>query len=305
MEDFNMDVVCAQGLSGAAVCRVTKLGDHRLNPLKKLGLLQSNGEKDRSAFSLLEARKAQSAAKLIQRLPNRSHKWHVFVTAISRRRDFVAIREQVLLCTSLAGSRFLLRIDGKLMEPNGQLQLAYMENDEADAAVVERVAKEVQPSLFLRARQAEEKGEWEQAIALYETYLDQVHDGDLTAIFNLGNCFAARSRFDAAIQCFRRVTRKLPSFASAWCNLGAMYERHPEGRGQAEHCYRQALAAEPLHKYTLCNLARLLECTDREESQRLWRQYLTIDPRGTMSDTARRQLGVYTNECSRQFLLFS
>lgn len=110
---------------------------------------------------------------------------------------------------------------------------------------------------------------WRQAIAL---------DGALPeTYFNLGLLLAKRRQKEEAELCYRRAISLNPRNAQAYCNLGNLLD----DRAQAEACYRSAIAFDPLDPgleaahYNLGNL--LLERGAWEEAEHCYRQAMAAN----------------------------
>jgi tetratricopeptide (TPR) repeat protein len=199
----------------------------------------------------------------------------------------------------LEGSdRVVVRHDGALMQPDGQLvldlALAPPEADDVRALRPDPGPADADPASAL---------DW----------------------FELGcQLDAEPGRQEEAMQAYRRAVDGDPGFADAHCNLGALHQ----GRGERElarACYERALAADPAHVEARFNLAGILEECGRDEAalvhyrtaartdptfpdvqlnlallyERIglprrarehWRRYLGLRPEGSWAELARRRL---------------
>ena len=209
-----------------------------------------------------------------------------------------------LRVSGVAPKRVVVRHEGILLEPDGQLVLEFESSkDGANTA-------DVAPITSVQAERApEEEG------------------GGLTAMdwFEVGcGLDSDPASYDRAIEAYRNAVRLDPVFADAHCNLGAaLYNKgdraearssfntclqlqsgHVEARfnlanlfeeeGQQEMAlahYLAALEGDPLYADIHVSLALLYEKLDRvSDGRRHWRRYLQIEPQGPLADIARHRL---------------
>jgi hypothetical protein len=191
--------------------------------------------------------------------------------------------------------RVVVRHDGALVEPNGQLVLDFAASAGAPAVALHS------PQEF--AQLQESAMEWfEQGCKLDSN----------------------RATFGEAIDAYRKAIECDATFADAHCNLGSVYFNQ-DRMGQARECFETALSHEPHHVESNLNLATLLEeehryqlalrhyrialdadplAADthvslallyekiglRRKARGHWQRYLQLDPGGTWSETARQRL---------------
>jgi DNA-binding transcriptional MerR regulator len=149
--------------------------------------------------------------------------------------------------------RVVLRHEGTLIEPDGQLVL--------DLALDPPRADDVRP--LRPAGGAPEEGDETSALEWFE--IGCRLDGDA------GRAAEARDAYQRAIACD-------PSFADAHCNLGALFQQDGE-RSRARGCYEAAVGADPSHVEARFNLAGLLEEEGRDEAALVhYRAVARIDP---------------------------
>jgi tetratricopeptide (TPR) repeat protein len=193
--------------------------------------------------------------------------------------------------------RVVVRHDGALMEPDGQLVL--------DLALAPPEAEDV------RALRPERPAPDDATSALDWFELACQLD-------------AEPGREQEALSAYARAVDADPSFADAHCNLGALHQNRGD-REAARGCYERALAADPDHVEARFNLAGLLEEAGRDEAalahyraaartdptfpdvqlnlallyERIglprrarehWRRYLGLRPDGSFAELARRRL---------------
>jgi len=197
-------------------------------------------------------------------------------------------------------SRVVIRHDGVLLEPDGQMVLDFAGTGDGNVVaplVGRRLA--IEPSALHQQRALE----WfERGCKL---------DSD-------------RTTYGDAIEAYERALRADPEFADAHCNLGSVYFNQ-DRRTTAKACFARALEVDPHHVEAHLNLATLLEDEERYQSalghykaalavdplqpdirvslallfDRLglprkarehWRRYLQLDPSGSWADLAHRRL---------------
>ncbi len=194
--------------------------------------------------------------------------------------------------------RIVLRHQGVLMEPGGQLVLDLAGEAVGNvAALGDRGAAE-------RAHQAA-LGWFERGCELdtdRETYAEAVEayrkaleaDPDFAdAHCNLGSVFFNQDRRDRARACFERAVELQPQHVEANLNLGTL--REEEGADEsALHHYRAALESDPLHPDIHVSLALVYEKLQLPRTALAhWRRYLQLEPMGSWSDLARRRLSAH------------
>jgi len=202
-------------------------------------------------------------------------------------------------------SRVVVRHDGRLLEPDGQLVLEFDSSDTAGEAA--EVAT-------LRRPPEESPAEAE----------SEVEIGALDW-FEIGcSLDSDASTYDRAIAAYRSAVAVDPDFADAHCNLGAVLYNNGD-RSEARGCFERCLELQPLHVEGHFNLANLLDdegrsesalghyrtalrgdplCADlhinlallyeklgrQKEGREHWRRYLQIEPQGALAGIARQRL---------------
>jgi Tfp pilus assembly protein PilF len=150
--------------------------------------------------------------------------------------------------------RVVLRRDGVLVEPDGQLVLDLGPGDGGGAVAA---LEEGRGAEERRARALQEAEAWfEQGCTL---------DSD-------------RATYAEAIEAYTRALEAAPGFADAHCNLGTVYYNQGR-RARARHCFEQAIALEPRHLEAQINLATIFEEDGRNQAAlRHYRLALEADP---------------------------
>ena len=100
----------------------------------------------------------------------------------------------------------------------------------------------------------------------------------------------AHGRNVEAEAAFRSATRKDPTFAEAWYNLGDLLD--DQGRTDAAvECLRKALQVAPDYADAMFNLGILLQRKNQyPEAADYWRRYLASDSHSDWGTRARRSL---------------
>ncbi len=196
--------------------------------------------------------------------------------------------------------RIVIRHDGALFEPNGQMvidfSLARAGGDEvralgeAQPPSVERNGRETALDWFERgccfdsdpARGAEAADAYRRAIEADPEFAD--------AHCNLGTIHYNRNRRAAARECFERALGIDPRHVEAHFNLANLLEE--EGRKESALRHLKAtLAADPVYADAHLNLALLYEKLGlRRRAREHWRRYAQLDPSGPWADVARQRL---------------
>ena len=142
---------------------------------------------------------------------------------------------------------------------------------------------------FLAAVQAEEAGEKNRAIDLYEEIL-KVAPEYAAAYINLGTLLFHQRNFSLAEELYRRATEVDPAYVLAFFDLGNVLDelQRPD---ESIAAYRQAVSLSPRYADAHYNLALAYERKGRKrQSLRYWQAYLKLDNRGPWADHARGQI---------------
>ncbi len=142
---------------------------------------------------------------------------------------------------------------------------------------------------FLAAVQAEEAGEKQRAIALYEEILS-IDPGYAAAYINLGTINFHLRQYARAEDLYRRATLADPGYVLAFFDLGNVLDelQRPD---ESIAAYRQAVALSPRYADAHYNLALAYERkNDRRKALRHWHAYVKLDRSGPWAEHARSQI---------------
>ena len=194
-----------------------------------------------------------------------------------------------------ADERLVVRHDGTLIDPDGQLLLDFSGERSAPSGVTElpsAAAPEQRSALewFERGCQLDAAdGSLPEAIEAYRRALEldpnlaDAHCNLGTAHYNRGERDAARAAYEAALQ--QQATHREANF-----NLANLLEE--AGRLEAAiHHYKRAVASDPCFADAHLNLALLYEKIGiPRRGREHWRRYLQLSPDGTWAEVARQRL---------------
>ena len=142
---------------------------------------------------------------------------------------------------------------------------------------------------FLAAVQAEEAGEKQRAIALYEEILE-IDPEYAAAYINLGTIQFHLRQFGRAEQLYRRATEADPTYVLAFFDLGNVLDEL-ERPDESIAAYRQAVALAPHYADAHYNLALAYERKGQcRPALRHWQAYIRLDNRGPWAEHARSQI---------------
>ena len=189
--------------------------------------------------------------------------------------------------------RVVLRHEGRLMEPSGQLLLEFGESRMAPVSSLPPAgarASRLAVQWFERGCELDSnRASYAEAAHAYERAIES-DPGYADAHCNLGSVRYNQSRRDDARRCFERAVELEPGHVEASLNLGALCEE--EGRNEkALRHYRAALETNPLVPDTHVSLALLYEKLGLPRTALAhWKRVLKLDPTGHWADVARRRL---------------
>ena len=195
-----------------------------------------------------------------------------------------------------AGSRLAFRCDGAMVDPIRRQLLFDFERVEcvpipAEACALQhgdQLTGSIQ-ELFVAAVQAEEAGEKQRAVALYEQMLEL--DPDYAPGFiNLGTIYFHLRQFARAEELYRKATEKDPSYVLAFFDLGNVLDEL-ERPDESIAAYRRAVELSPKYADAHYNLALAFERKgERRAALRHWQAYARLDKSGPWAEHARVQI---------------
>lgn len=97
--------------------------------------------------------------------------------------------------------------------------------------------------------------------------------------FQLAAAAEENNESEYALELYSRVISLDPSLYAAWTNIGTIWFNRGD-YVRAEECYRNALAINPEHAMSCCNLARTFEevAGRMEEAEAMYLRAIEIDP---------------------------
>jgi tetratricopeptide (TPR) repeat protein len=142
---------------------------------------------------------------------------------------------------------------------------------------------------FLAAVQAEESGEKQRAIDLYEEIL-ALDPTYAAAFINLGTIHFHLHQYARAEELYRRATLADPEYVLAFFDLGNVLDEL-QRFDESIAAYQQAVAIAPRYADAHYNLALAYERkAQRRPALRHWQSYIKLDSQGPWADHARTQI---------------
>lgn len=200
-------------------------------------------------------------------------------------------------CVVRTGTRLAFRHRGAMVDPIRRQLLfdfdraAGKERAQAVSAPAPlRRSSRTTHDRFLAAVQAEESGDKERAIELYEEILT-VEPGNAAACINLGTLFFHQRQYGRAEELYRHATEVDPDYVLAYFDLGNVLDEL-EQLDESIDAYCKAIALSPRYADAHYNLALAYERKGTYRcALRHWQAYIKIDNRGPWADHARGQIG--------------
>jgi len=221
------------------------------------------------------------------------------VSAASIRHSIVAMKAVAgmanpLLEASLirTGARLAFRCQGAVVDPIRRQFLFDFERIEHSSAEPLLRPSSVKPGvqdLFFAAVQAEESGEKQRAIALYDKIIT-TDPAYAPAYINLGTIYFHLRRYGRAEELYRRATETDPGYVLAFFDLGNVLDEldRPE---ESIAAYQRAIALAPRYADAHYNLALAYERqSENRAALRHWQAYIRLDRSGPWADHARSQI---------------
>jgi tetratricopeptide (TPR) repeat protein len=200
-------------------------------------------------------------------------------------------------CLVRSGARLAFRHHGAVVDPIRRQLLFDFDRLERPSAASEPYplrkpggtsARGIQDR-FQAAIQAEEAGEKQSAIALYEEILE-LDPGYAAAYINLGTIHFHLREFNRAEELYRRATQADPSYVLAFFDLGNVLDEL-QRLDESIAAYRQAVALSPRYADAHYNLALAYERRgERRPALRHWQAYVGLDDSGPWVEHAHSQI---------------
>ena len=222
------------------------------------------------------------------------------VSAASIRHSIVAMKAVAgmanpLLEASLirTGTRLAFRCQGSVVDPiRRQFLFDFERGEHSSAEPLLRPASSAKPGvqdLFFAAVQAEESGEKQRAIALYDKII-ATDSAYAPAYINLGTIFFHLRRYGRAEELYRRATEVDPGYVLAFFDLGNVLDEL-DRPGESIAAYQRAVALSPRYADAHYNLALAYERQgEARAALRHWQAYIRLDRSGPWADHARSQI---------------
>jgi hypothetical protein len=226
------------------------------------------------------------------------------VSAASIRQSIVAMKAVAGLTNPLqqatvvrTGTRLAFRTTGGMFDPIRRQLLFDFERIErhpasADVATFRSpgsVNSHDMQELFIAAVQAEESGEKQRAVALYEEMLALEPDY-APAYINLGTIHFHLRQFSRAEELYRRATETDPGYVLAYFDLGNVLDEL-ERPDESIAAYQRSVELSPRYADAHYNLALAFERKgERRAALRHWEAYVRLDKTGPWADHARGQI---------------
>jgi tetratricopeptide (TPR) repeat protein len=142
---------------------------------------------------------------------------------------------------------------------------------------------------FIAAVQAEESGEKNRAITLYNEIIEK-ESGYAPAYINLGTIYFHLRQYGRAEELYRRATQVDPGYVLAFFDLGNVLDEL-ERPDESIAAYRQAVALAPRYADAHYNLALAYERkSERRLALRHWQAYVRLDNSGPWADHAHGRI---------------
>jgi tetratricopeptide (TPR) repeat protein len=148
--------------------------------------------------------------------------------------------------------RILVRLNGTVAEPNGQLRFNF---DGPEEVIAKAPARDDGEVLFDEALAAEDAGDLALAVERYQRAI-AIESADPVLHFNLGNVLFGLRRYGEAASSYQQALRWDPGYAEAWNNLGSVWLALKAWK-PAIRAFRQALRLVPNYEDARHNLANV------------------------------------------------
>ena len=281
--------------SRAEAARIVRVSPTRLREFERMNLVHpTRGAGADVSFDFADLLSLRALVSLLERgVPMRRIR-----RSVERMRQRWPDLERPVVALQLqdgAPQRLVVRTQGSLLDPDGQLLLDFADATGAATPVASLPRGESGPAptaldWFERGCQLDAAADtlpeaieaYRCALALDPTLAD-AHCNLGTAHYNRGERDLARAAYQASLE-------QDPTHREANFNLANLLEE--AGRREAAvHHYKRTLAADPCFSDAHLNLALLYEkLRVTRRAREHWRRYLQLAPDGTWAEVARRRL---------------
>ena len=201
-------------------------------------------------------------------------------------------------CLVRTGTRLAFRCDGAMVDPIRRQLLFDFERAERQPTATAEVcplrrsndntARGIQ-ELFVAAVQAEESGDKQRAISLYEEML-RLDPDYAPGYINLGTIYFHLRQFVRAEELYRQATEKDRGYVLAFFDLGNVLDEL-ERPDESIAAYQRAVELAPRYADAHYNLALAFERKgERRAALRHWEAYVKLDKGGPWAEHARMQI---------------
>ena len=271
------------------VLRILQISSRQLQGWERAGLIPSQ-----QTYTFQDLRQLKTLRSLREEAVSAASIRHTIVAMKS-----VAGLSNPLLEASLVrtGTRLAFRCEGAMVDPIRRQFLFDFERlgREPEAPRPCALRKPGAGSMqslqdrFIAAVQAEESGDKQNAIEIYEEILGR-DPAYAPACINLGTIYFHLRQFGRAEALYRRATEADPGYVLAFFDLGNVLDEL-ERLEESITAYRQAVALAPHYADAHYNLALAYERKgEYRAALRHWQTYVRLDRNGPWTDHARGQI---------------
>ena len=269
------------------VLRILQISSRQLQGWERAGLIPSQ-----QTYTFQDLRQLKTLRALREESVSAASIRHTIVAMQSVAGLLNPMLEASLVRT---GTRLAFRCEGAMVDPIRRQFLFDFERLGRDPETPQRCALRKPGSAqsvqerFLAAVQAEESGEKQSAIDLYEAIL--ARDPEYApACINLGTIHFHLRQYGRAEALYRRATEADPGYVLAFFDLGNVLDEL-ERLDESIAAYRQAVALAPHYADAHYNLALAYERKgEYRAALRHWQTYVRLDRNGPWTEHARGQI---------------